>query len=128
MRLKDLTPGSVKINIAEFLALLITCETFSPFCKGQITRLEIDNYAAKAWFDAARCPRYPYDRCAQGLHMYMLKCGMKIKTRWIPSGANVLADIFSRKHFPNDEAGHLVEGALFRVVKPKWKNVLRFIN
>ena len=43
----DLIPGSVKINIAEFIAALITCETFADFCVGRITTLELDNFAAK---------------------------------------------------------------------------------
>ena len=44
----ELTPGSVKINIAEFIAALITCETYAEFCIGKITKLELDNITAKA--------------------------------------------------------------------------------
>ena len=31
VKMSDLSPGSVKINQAEFLAALITCETFARF-------------------------------------------------------------------------------------------------
>ena len=43
-----LTMGNIKINVAEFLALLITCETFTPFCTGKITDIETDNISAKS--------------------------------------------------------------------------------
>ena len=55
----DLYPGNVKINVAEFIAALITCETYADRCKGRITTLEIDNTTAKAWLDSARCTRAP---------------------------------------------------------------------
>ena len=48
MDLRDLHPGSVKITVAEFLAILITCETFAGFCRNMITTLETDNTSAKA--------------------------------------------------------------------------------
>ena len=35
-------------NVAEFLAALISCETFAPFCANMITRLQLDNYSTKA--------------------------------------------------------------------------------
>ena len=60
----DLKPGNIQINVAEFLAALITCETFAEYCHGKITTIEIDNISAKAWLDLARCPIHPYDRCA----------------------------------------------------------------
>ena len=63
----------VHINVAEFLAALTTWETFSDFIKRSITTLVLDNVTAKAWIDSARCTRHPYDRCAQGNHLYMLK-------------------------------------------------------
>ena len=44
----ELHPGSAKINVAEFIAALITCETYADHCKGRITILEIDNITAKA--------------------------------------------------------------------------------
>ena len=44
----DLYPGNVKINIAEFVAALITWETYARHCKGCITTLEVDNITAKA--------------------------------------------------------------------------------
>ena len=65
-----LHPRHIKINVAEFVAALITCETFSQFCVGRITVLHLDNVTAKAWLDSARCPRAPFDRCAQGTHLY----------------------------------------------------------
>ena len=46
--MKALTPGMVKINVAEFLAALITCETFSSHCFNKFTRLVMDNKAAVA--------------------------------------------------------------------------------
>ena len=44
----ELAPGSVKINIAEYIAALITCETFADFCAGKITMIQLDNITAKA--------------------------------------------------------------------------------
>ena len=46
--MEDLIPGAVAINVAEFIAALITCETFAEFCSGKITTIEIDNVAAKS--------------------------------------------------------------------------------
>ena len=43
----SLTSGSVKINVAEFLAILITCETFTSFCAGKMTTIETDNVSAE---------------------------------------------------------------------------------
>ena len=45
--MKRLRPGSINIHVAEFLAALITCETFVTHCKGTLTWLAVDNYAAK---------------------------------------------------------------------------------
>ena len=123
----ELVPGSVGINVAEFLAALITCETFSPFCLRKITTIEIDNRAAISWLDSARCPRYPFDRCAQGLHLYMLKGNMKIQTSWVPSEDNRIADTFSREFFSMSPKGHRVEGKHMLKVKPKWQHVRKFI-
>ena len=122
-----LKPGNVKINVAEFLAALITCETFASYCRGRYTTLEIDNTAAKSWLDSARCPRFPFDRCAQGVHLYMLKCSMKIKASWIPSEANTLADICSRELFTGKTEGYLLNGVQLLKVAPKWVHVLRFL-
>ena len=44
----ELAPGDVKINIAEYMAALITCETFADFCAGKITVIQLDNITAKA--------------------------------------------------------------------------------
>ena len=95
----DLAPDCVRINVAEFLAALITCETFSSFAENKFTTIKIDNITAKSWLDSARCPKFPFDRCAQGLHLHMLKNNMKLRTSWVPSGANKLADTFSRRIF-----------------------------
>ena len=78
-----MTPGQVKICVAEFVAALITIETFADECAGKLTYLELDNTIAHAWFEAARCPEFPFDHCAQGTHLYMLGRNMKVKTRWI---------------------------------------------
>ena len=111
----------------EFLAALITCETFAPFCKGQITELSLDNFSAKVWLDTSRCPRFPYDRCAQGLHILMLSNSMKIQTRWVPSEENTLPDYFSRSFCSRQAAGHVVSGHRMLKVKPIWLNVTKFL-
>ena len=116
-----------KINAAEFLAALITCETFSRFCVGCITKLSLDNVTAKAWLDSARCPRYPFDRCAQSTHLFMIKSTMKIKTLWVPSHMNKLADICSRKPFSRNSLGHIITGVKLMRVRPKYQNVTRFL-
>ena len=121
--MEDLTPGSPLINVAEFIAALITCETFAEFCSGKITTIEIDNVAAKSWLDSARCPKYPFDRCAQGLHLYMVKRSMKVRSTWIPSRDNRIADLCSRKPI---WTGVSIAGNRLRNVKAKWKNVMRF--
>ena len=121
----ELTPGCVKINIAEFIAALITCETYAEHCAGKITSLEIDNITAKAWFDAARCPKAPYDSCAQGSHMHRLGMDMKIKTSWIPSAQNAIADIFSRVPFKIGQS-HIVAGRRYIRISPKFNNLLKY--
>ena len=123
----DLSDGRVKINEAEFLALLITCETFKAFCAGKLTFLELDNTSARAWFERARCSRFPFDRCAQGTHLHLLKQSMKVRTRWIPSAANTLADKGSRKRLPSNPLGTMVAGVRLLKVRPKWRNVLKYI-
>ena len=121
-----LKPGAAEINVAEFLAALITFETFTEFCKGRVTTLEIDNTTAKTWIDTARCTRALFDRCAQGIHLHILHMNMKIKTSWIPSARNVVADICSRQHFPWHAAGHIhpIAGCRYRRVSPKFVNLL----
>ena len=128
--MSELKPGQVQINIAEFIAALITCETFADFCTARITTLELDNVTAKAWLDTARCTRAPYDRCAQGIHLYILKKNMKVKTSWIPSAENLLADICSRKTFTWNSPGHVhvIAGHRWRRVSPKLSNLLRFVK
>ena len=124
-----LRPGAAEINVAEFLAALITLETFTEFCKGSITTLEIDNTTAKTWIDTARCTKAPLDRCAQGIHLHILNKNMKVKTSWIPSARNVVADICSRQHFPWHAAGHIhpIAGCRYRRVSPKFVNLLRLL-
>ena len=122
----ELATGSVKINVAEYIAALITCETFADFCAGKITMLQLDNITAKTWLATARCPRAPYDRCGQGLHLYMIKRNMKIMATWIPSAENVLADILSRKRFAGRNKVHVVSGYRLQLVVPKYHNLLSF--
>ena len=124
----ELTAGSVKINIAEFISALITCDTFATYCTGKITTLSIDNITAKAWLDTARCPRAPYDRCAQGSHLHRLKMNMKIKTSWIPSAQNIVADTCSRVAFTSQTRGqlHMIAGHCLRRISPKLNELLRY--
>ena len=112
----DLIPGRVMINVAEFLAALITIETFAADCANKLTYLELDNSSAHSWLKSHRCPRFPFDRCVQGTHLHMLSMNMKIVTRWIPTGENKVADMCSRKLFFNETLGHKVRGLrLFKV-------------
>ena len=117
----------MSINVAEFVASLITCETFAPFCNKMITGLQLDNFAAKSWLDSARCPTFPFDRCAQGTHLHMLQCSMKIKTEWVPSAANALPDFFSRRLLSRTDKGHMVFGYRMLKVKPRWLNVTKHL-
>ena len=117
---------NLHINAAEFLAALITIETFAKYCKGKITILGIDNTSAKAWLDSARCPKHPYDRCALSTHLFMLQQKMKIRTQWVSSVDNTLADQCSRKYYSKSGKGHLIAGVRLQKVSPKWQNVLRF--
>ena len=43
----ELRTGVAEINIAEFIAALITCETFTDFCMERLTTLQLDNTTAK---------------------------------------------------------------------------------
>ena len=99
MAIDDLQPGNIKINRAEFVAALISCETFAKYCSGQYTTLAVDNRAAMHWFESAWCPLHQFDRCAQELYLYMLKQNMKVRMTWIPTAENKLADICSRRTF-----------------------------
>ena len=100
-------------------ALLITCETFAELCKSRITTIEVDNITAKAWFDASRCPSFPFDRCAQRTHLVIMECVMKIATIWVTTSANTLADIPSRKTFSRKYEGNVV--AWLRLLKVRLK-------
>ena len=119
--------GSVHINVAEYVALLLTCETFAKWCQGKLTYCELDNVSAQSWFEAARCPIYPIDRFGQGAHLLMLNKKMKVRTRWVPSASNFIADSCSRQHFSMARGGHSIGDLRMRKVKPLWKNVLKFI-
>ena len=46
--LSALTVGNVHINVAEYMAILISCETFTPWCAKKLTEIHIDNATAKA--------------------------------------------------------------------------------
>ena len=119
--------GKVKICVAEFLAALITFETFTEFCSGKFTTVEMDNISAKSWWDSSRCPIAPFDRCAQGVHLHMLKNAVKIKTEWVSSKMNLLADKCSRGHFSRRARGHVISGVRLRKVNPVFHNVMRFL-
>ena len=125
--MNDLKPGNVKINRAEFLAALITCETFVKYCSNEYTKLAIDSLTAKRWFDSARFPVYPFDRYAQGVNLFMLKHAMKIRTTWIPSAENSMVDICSRKTLPMGRRTHDIAGRRLKRVKPKWREINKFI-
>ena len=43
----SLSQDWMQINVAEYIALLITCETFAEFCRGKITDCELDNTSAQ---------------------------------------------------------------------------------
>lgn len=122
-----LTVGSVQINVAEFLAILVTCETFTFFCAGRMTTVLTDNVTAQAWFKKGRCPHFPFDRCAQGLHLYTLKYSMILRASWIRSGDNTLADCCLRQHFPMNRIGHNINGIRLLRVKPKWVSVIKYL-
>ena len=125
--LEDLSPGRVNIHVAEYMALLITCETFAKYCVGKLTYLEVDNTTAQSWFEAARCPKYPIDRCGQGVHLHMLEKCMKVTTRWVDSAANALADRCSRKFFPKKKVYHEFDGIRLQKVKPLWNNCIKYL-
>ena len=126
--LPGLAPGQIKICVAEFLAALITIETFATNCVGKLTYLELDNTTAHAWFETARCPRFPFDRCAQSTHLYMLEKNIKVRTRWITSGENKIADRCSRVEFCKGPPHHAICGLRMLKIKPRWKQVLKFIK
>ena len=127
--MNDFQQGKVKICRAEFLAALISCETFVGDCEKRITTLALDNIAAKYWFDSARCPIYPFDRSAQGVGLFMLEREMKIITIWISSQENTLADTCSRRTLLSKRKDQVydIAGARLRKVPPKWNNVIKFL-
>ena len=94
---------------------------------GKFTTMEMDNTVAKHWWDSSRCPRSPFDRCAQGVHLHLLKKVVKIRTEWVSSKTNQLADVSSRRHFSRRAKGHLVGGVRIRKVNPRFYNVMRFL-
>ena len=123
-----LRPGEIQINVAEFLAALITCETFVPYCRATCTLLSVDNKAAKYWIDNARCSVYPFDRCAQGTHLLLLRESIKIRSRWIATDSNAPADACSRRRFSIKCPRHLIAGLWLRKVRPKHANVLKYLS
>ena len=128
-RCAKIDPGSAPLGIstAEFLAALITCESFATYCSGQITDFSLDNSTAKGWLDRSRCTCFPFDLCAQGTHLHMLDMNMKIRAYWISSGENKVADVLSRRRFPRTTSGCPVKAFSLRKVHPKWRHVLRFV-
>ena len=46
--LSALSVDNVHINVAEYMAILISCETFTPWCAGKLTEIHTDNVTAKA--------------------------------------------------------------------------------
>ena len=124
---RGMSPRNVNIHEAEYLALLITCETFADQCEGYLTYLDVDNISALNWFEAARCPKFPFDRSGQGTHLYMLERNMKVRANWLCSAANALADKCSREVFSIGRAGHDFDGVRLRGVKPRWQNVVKFM-
>ena len=127
--MNDFRPGMVKICRADFLAALITCETFVQYCENKITTLALDNNAAKEWFDSARCPIYPLDRLAQGVGFFMLEREMKVITTWISSKENTLADICSRKTLlsKRKNRSYNIAGVNLQKIPPRWRNVLKLL-
>ena len=126
-RWAGLIPGDIQINTAEFIAALITCETFAEFCIGKFTRLYVDNVTASSWLNNARCPKAPFDRCAQGVHLQMVQLGMKVKSYWLPSSENKIADVCSRMTLQPASSSHTIHGARLLKVKPKWSHLTRFL-
>ena len=127
--MNNFRPGSVKITQAEFLSALITCETFADYCEGKLTTLALDNTGARGWFESARCTIYPLDRAAQGVSLFMLHRNMKVKTTWIASERNTIADICSRKTLMMRGKARtcIIAGVRLRKVPPKWLNVIKFL-
>ena len=119
--------GGVKICVAEFLAALTTLETFTDICVSRFTTVKIDNTVAKLWWDSSRCSVSPFDRCAQGVHLHLLKMVIKIRTEWVPSEINRWADRCSRTHFSRRKRGHVISGIRLRKTAPKFRNVMRFL-
>ena len=91
------------------------------------TKRPPDNIAAKSWLNSARCPRHPFDRCAQGVHLYMVKNATKVRSTWIPSGNNTFVDICSRKHCQGKPPALTIARKKLMNVKARWKHITRFI-
>ena len=51
---------------------------------------------------------------------------MKIRTQWVLSRENELADICSRRRFSGRDSGHIITGVKHVKVKPKRRNVIKF--
>ena len=93
-----------------------------------LTYLELDNITAHAWFQSARYPRYPFDRFAQGVHLHMLKAGMKVRNRWIPSGENKIADGCSRASLFNTKPNQKICGLGYSRLSPSREMCLSLLS
>ena len=47
--MRDLIPGRVMINVAEFFAELITIATFAPECSDKLSYHELDSTSTHLW-------------------------------------------------------------------------------
>ena len=123
--LRRLRPRHVGINVAEFIAALITQETFLADCENFLSIHFVDNTSALAWLNKDRCSVSPFDKLAQAMALKKLACCAKIWHRYIPTKENTVADEASRKQY-----GQLmiVNGARFKKSRPRWNETLRFIK
>ena len=125
--MKALQPGSVRINQAEFLAALINCETFTDQCSRKYTLLQLDNTVALQWVRMARCPIHPLDRCAQAVHLHMLRHSMKVEAKWMASDDNFLVDWCSRVRLPSTMQSRAMAEFRLTKVTPRWAEVLKYL-
>ena len=70
---------------------------------------------------------FPFDRCAQGTHLHMLDYKMKVITRLVSLGDNMLADRCSRKFFHKEIVEQFPNGFRMLKVKPKCRNIMKFM-
>ena len=103
-----LKPGSVKINVAELVAALITHETFAGHLSGSLVHHYVDNSAVVAWVEKSRCPVRPFDRLCQRVALMRVALDVKVWSSWIPSKKNELADTASRARCKSIKVGSLI--------------------